>query len=171
VIEIRIDKKSSDRLNKLLGTVPDEVAFAVYDKALPAAGRVVQKRAKENAPRSARNAKGGREKMSKKSQAAWTSIPLADLIIVKIIGKGKKAGAPPMALVGPKYPEGNKGNFVHPMKQTTKRQVLWGKATMVGRQPKDNDFLKRAGDETRPQQISAFTREVIKQLRKLRVAK
>lgn len=168
MIKIRIDKKSSDRLNKLLGTVPDEVAFAVYDKALPAAGKVVQQRAKQLAPRSSQNESGGRERMSAKSRSVWSPIPLADLIIVKIIGKGKKAGIPPAALIGPKFPEGNKANFIHPMKKQTRQYVPWGNKDKAKPKPKDNDFLKRAGDETRPQQISAFTREVVKQLRKLR---
>lgn len=155
-------KRDIERINRVLDQLPQQMQFAAHDKALPAAGRVVAERAKENAPRSSQNAKGGREKMSAKAKATWSPEPLADMIEVKPIKATKHQD--PFVLVGPKFPEGNKANFVHPMKSTTKQQVLWGRR--VGNVSKDNDFLKRAADETKPQQLRAFLRALIPDVRK-----
>jgi hypothetical protein len=161
VIKISV-KNDIARINRVLAQVPQQMQFAAHDKALPAAGKVVAQRAKELAPRSSQNPKGGRKKMSAKSRTAWSSEPLADMIEVKKVKSRKEFD--PYVLVGPKFPEGNKANFVHPMKSTTKEQVNWGQR--VGRTNKDNDFLKRAADETIGQQVRAFLSALIPDVRR-----
>lgn len=154
-------KSSIDKVNRVLNKLPQQMQFAAYDRALPAAGRVVAQRAKENAPRSSQT--GTRRKMSQKSLAEWSPEPLADMIEVKSV-KGRKTTGDPYVLVGPRFPEGNKANFIHPMKQSVKEQVNWG--TPVGKRNKDNDFLKRAADETLPQQLRAFLSKLIPDVRR-----
>jgi len=151
------------RINKVMAMIPQQMQFAAYDRALPAAGRVVAQRAKELAPRSAQNPKGGRANMSAKAKAIWSAEPLADMIAIRPV-RGKKAAGDPYILVGPRFPEGNKANFVAPMKSSVKEQVNWG--TRVGKKNKDNDFLKRAADETKPQQLRAFLSALIPDIRR-----
>lgn len=155
-------KNDIARVNRVLSQIPQQMQFAAFDSALPAAGRVVAQRAKELAPRSAGNAKGGRQKMSQKAKTIWSAEPLADMIEVKRVKKRKEVD--PYCLVGPRFPEGNKANFIHPMKSEKKRQFLWGRE--AGTVNKENDFLKRAADETRPQQLRAFLRALIPEVRR-----
>lgn len=160
---IKVSVKSDiARVNRVLSQIPQQMQFAAYDKALPAAGDVVAQRAKELAPRSTQNPKGGREKMSAKAKAIWSAEPVADMMEVKPVKKRKDVD--PYVLVGPSFPEGNKANFIHPMKSDNKEQVNWG--ARKGTRNKDNDFLKRAADETRPQQIRAFLSRLIPEVRK-----
>jgi hypothetical protein len=166
VIKVTINSKI-DRINRVLNMLPQEMQFAAYDKALPAAGRVVAHRAKENAPRSSKT--GTRDKMSSKAKATWSPEPVADMLEVKPV-KGRKIGVDPYVLVGPKFPEGNKANFVHPMKQNVRKVKLWGsdptaQSGVVSPARKDNDFLKRAADETIPQQLTAFLKALIPDVR------
>jgi len=162
VIKVTVDR-DINRINRVLNQIPQQMQFAAFDKALPAAGRVVQKRASELVPRSSQNNKGGREKMSAKAKSIWSAQPIADMIVVKPV-KGRKTGVDPYTLVGPKFPEGNKANFVHPMKSNKKQQVNWG--TPAGPANKDNDFLKRAADETIGQQVRAFLSALIPDVRR-----
>jgi hypothetical protein len=155
-------KNDIARINQVLNQIPQQMQFSAHDKALPAAGRVVAQRAKELAPRSSQNERGGRNKMSAKAKAIWSAEPLADMIEVKAVKARKQFD--PFVLVGPKFPEGNKANFVHPMKANNKEQVNWGKR--VGNKNKDNDFLKRASDETVGQQIRAFLSALIPDVRR-----
>lgn len=150
------------RINRVLNQLPQTMQFAAYDRALPAAGKVVQQRAKELAPKSSQNPKGGAEKWSKKSKQDWSSIPLSDLIIIKVLRKSRTYD--PTVLIGPKFKEGNKANFVAPMEENIKQHVQWGKRAGILR--KENDFLKRAADETKPQQVRAFLSALIPDVRK-----
>lgn len=166
MIKLEVDRRDIGRIDRVLQKLPVEVQFSAYDKALRPAARVVVKRAEQLAPRSSQT--GTRDKMSSKSKAIWSPIPTAKLFVIKVL-KGRKAAkvnTDPYAMVGPKFPEGNKANFVHPMKKRTKRQVYWGKSSKVGTTLKDNDFLKRAADETRAQQLRAFLRALIPDVRK-----
>jgi len=167
MMKVTVDNQFS-RINKVLNLLPQELQFAAYDKALPAAGEVVARRARENAPRSSET--GTRARMSAKAKATWSPEPMADMIIVKP-RKGKSAKSDPFVLVGPKFPEGNKANFIHPMKRSVRKVKLWGNnptATSGVTNParKDNDFLKRAADETIPQQLTAFLRALIPEVRR-----
>jgi len=163
-VKIEIDRQQYARINRILNKIPQQMQFAAYDKALKPAAQVVQKRAAELAPRS--TASGSRKKMSKKSQGIWSSRPLATLLKVKVIkGKGK---SDPYALAGPDFPDGNKANFIHPMKAQVRQRKYWGRESNRAPSvtPKDNDFLKRAADETRSEQLRAFTRALIPAVRK-----
>jgi hypothetical protein len=162
VIKVTVDQDIK-RINRVLGQIPQQMQFSAFDKALPAAGRAVAKRAAELAPRSSQNSKGGREKMSAKARAIWSAQPIADMMVVKPV-KGRKAGEDPYTLVGPRFPEGNKANFVHPMKSNEKQQVNWGNP--AGPKNKDNDFLKRASDETVGEQVRAFLSALIPDVRR-----
>lgn len=165
-VKVEIDRKQYARINRILNMVPDAVAFKVYDKCLKPAGQVVAQRAEELAPRS--SATQSRNRMSKKAQETWSKTPLAKMIRVKVLRGKRKGGANPYALVGPIYPDGAKANFIHPMVGQTRRRKYWGRdpVSAPGVTSKDNDFLKRAADETRPQQVRAFTRALIPEIRK-----
>lgn len=175
-VRIDIDRQQYARINRILNKIPQQMQFAAYDKALKPAAQVVQKRAEELAP----NGEANRARMSATSAKTWsttkinkktgqeesTQIPLAKLIQTKTIkGKGK---SDPYALVGPKYPDGNKANFIHPMKAQVRQRKYWGRESNRAPSvtPKDNDFLKRAADETRSEQLRAFTRALIPAVRK-----
>lgn len=173
-MEVSIDQRALQRADKILASVPQIIAVAAYDKGLKQAGDVVRNRAKLDAPRSKNNPKGGREKQSRSFQ--WDSRPLHQLIRTKVIGRGVRRGSkmPPMALVGALHPWGNQINFIHPNAttvkgkagKTTKKQVYWGKHTAAQPKNKDNDFLKRAFDVTKSEQVRAFTRALIPEIRK-----
>jgi len=163
-VKVEINRQQYTRINRILNKIPQQMQFAAYDKALKPAAEVVQKRAEELAPRSTDN--GSRKKMSKKSQGIWSSRPLATLLKIKVIkGKGK---SDPYALAGPDFPKGNKANFIHPMKAQVRQRKYWGRESNRAPSvtPKDNDFLKRAADETRSEQLRAFTRALIPAVRK-----
>jgi len=153
-------KQDIARVNRVLNEIPQQMQFAAHDKALPAAGRVVAQRARENVPRS--SSTGTRKKMSQKARAAWSPEPLADMIEVKRVKNRKQFD--PYVLVGPRFPEGNKANFIHPMVSQTKEQVNWGNRAGIAR--KEQDFLKRAADETKPQQLRAFLQALIPEVRR-----
>jgi hypothetical protein len=58
------------------------------------------------------------------------------------------------SIIGPKHPEGNKVWFNFP-KSGSRRHVLWGNDTGRVYKAKSN-FIKRAFDETRSQQLAAM---------------
>ena len=167
MIKVQIDGRALRRAEKILAKVDDNVAIAAYDKGLKAAGNVVAKRARSTAPR------GDRSRQSAKSKHADAfNRRLYQAIAVKVVGAGVRNGTwkRPMALVGVRRPGGNQLNFVHPYAadngggKATKKQVYWGKG---GREvSKRNDFLKQAFDNTRTEQVRAFTRALIPEIRR-----
>lgn len=161
------------RMERILSRLEDELQFAAYDAAIPAATKIVVAAAAKEAPRSAQNPKGGREKQTAEAKATWGTQPLYTLISSKKL-KGRKNGPPAMGLVGARHEggRGNVANFVHPMAgltrqgTNTRKHVPWGNKSSATTKMKENDYLKRAVDTTRSQQRRAFAKALIRETRK-----
>jgi len=167
MVQVSLDEKALTRAKKILDSLPDEIAVAAYDEGLKAAAKVVQKEAKARAPRGDRS----RQLQSMSKSRYWSPVPLNKLIRIKMLGRGLRKGSrqKPAALVGAKSPDGNQINFVHPTDHSsTKIQKYWGKdaRTAAPQLRKTKDFLKRAADTTKQQQVRAFTRAIIPAIRK-----
>lgn len=157
-ITVKFDPK---RINRVLSQIPVMAQIAAYDSGLQPAANVVKKRAQELAPSSRQS--GTRDKWSAKTRASREGVkPLKESIKTKKVKPGRDKT--PYAMAGPERPDGNIAHFVSPLKKDTRKVVLWGRQTgRVDR--KDNDFMKRAFDETKQQAARAFTRGVIKAVR------
>lgn len=152
---------NSQRINRILNQIPVMVQASAYDKGLRPAAKVVQDRARQLAPSSKES--GSRKRWSQKMRASRAGVkPLKQSIKTKVVRPGKNKV--PYAVVGPERPWGNIAHFISPLKKNTREVVLWGNRTgMMAR--KDNDFMKRAFDETKQQAARAFTRGVIAAVR------
>lgn len=150
------------RVNRVLNKIPVMVQAAAYDSGLRPAAKVVEKRAKQLAPSSRES--GSRNKWSASMKASRQNVkPLRESISTKVVRK-PSGGGNPYAMAGPERPWGNIAHFISPLKKATREIVLWGrKAGRQGR--KDNDFMKRAFDETKQAAARAFTRGVIRGVR------
>lgn len=145
---IKIDIRGDDKLMQLLDSLPKLVVSpgGPLDKAIKSAAKIVESRAKTLAPDS--RATGSREKQSKKSKAIWTG-KLNRLVRSKIL----KYPTATWAVVGPRSPEGNMASF---MQEKPRVHVLWGKASSLKRYRITRDWISRAYDETRSEQLSAI---------------
>lgn len=135
----------------LLERLPKLVVAAggPLDRAVTKASKIVSKRAQQLAPDSAKNAKGNtRDKQSKKSRGIWSN-KLKRTIKYKIIRYDTAA----WAVIGPRSPVGNMAHF---LQETPRRHVLWGKATAVAKYRIERNFMTRAFDETKGEQLSAI---------------
>ena len=157
--ELEFDEK---RINRILDQVEVEFQRAIYEGGLKDVGKLLKKRVEQQTPRS--TATGTRRKWSNKTRASRASVkPLADSIGFKVIKP--KDNRTSSVLVGPKRPDGNIANLVSPGKKKTREVVLWGRRT--GRQvQKDNDFVRRAVDESRSQIGRVFAKGTIRAVRK-----
>lgn len=154
------------KLDAALEQLPVKVQLAALESGVRPAAKVLQQRVKELTPRS--RTSGSSRLWSKKTKAARSGEPELRATVATKVLKPKNNIA--SALVGFRWPTGNKAHFVLPMKKSTRKVVLWGRVT--GREvAKHNDWLRQAFDETRQKQISAFengvTAAVQKKLREL----
>ena len=153
-------------LQKQLDRIPVIVQSAALAKGIRPAAKVVQKRVKDLTPRSTRTK--SKDKWSKATKAKRSGErPLHQLVKVKVLPRLSTVAT---ALVGYEWPSGNKGHFLLPLKKSTRKLVLWGKVT--GREVrKMDDWLRRAFDETKGEQASAFEqgvkREVDRRLKEI----
>jgi len=132
-------------MNKILEQLPVMLQRGALDKALRAAGKVVQKRARELCPRSSHT--GSRERWSKETAADRSNVkPLADTIGVVV----RKYDAVSVAVVGPQYPAGALGHLV----EYGHRLVAYGRDT--GRRVQPKPFMRPAADETKGEQEAAM---------------
>lgn len=138
-----------DRLEGLLTKLPVLVAASggPMDRAVKQAAKIVADKAIELAPDGDKS--GTRKKQSKKSRQIWTG-KLRRLVRVKLI-RYDNGGA--WAVVGPKSLEGNMSHF---QQEKGRRLVLWGKSTMVARYRIQRNWITKAFDETKTQQVAAM---------------
>lgn len=157
-VKLTVKMPSDAELDRLFATAPVLERYKVQDKAVRAAAKPVVNRAKQLAPRS--SVTGTAKKRSKKQsgQADW-SIVLATTI--KAVVRKFSTGA--YAKVGPDFPKGAKVHFNSAHVKGFRRAVLWGKATMV-KPYRQDDWLKRAGDETVAMQREAMKASIKKSL-------
>jgi hypothetical protein len=149
-IDIRMQLPTDADLRKLFDAVPQLRRYQVMPATTRAGGQVVVKRAKQLAPRST---PADRKKRSKKqrAEANWDGKPLHRSVAM-VTRNYERAS---VSVVGPKHPDGNKAWFNSP-KSGHRLHVLWGKAG--GRRTKlaIRNWIVRAFDETRPQQLEAM---------------
>lgn len=140
--------EGEQRVIDLLGKLPVLVAAAggPLDRAVKKAANIVSVRARQLAPDGDKS--GTRKKQSKKTKAKWGG-KLKRTIRVKLLKYERSS----WAVVGPKSPEGNMAHF---MQEKPRRLVLWGKATMVQKYRIERNWITRAFDETKSQQLSAM---------------
>lgn len=147
---VKIDIIGDEQVLALLERLPKLVVSGggPLDRAVSAAAKIVAKRAEQLAPDSKSNPKGdSRKKQSKKSRAAWAK-KLKDTIRQRII----KYDTGTWAVVGPKNPEGNMAHFIQ---EKPRRHELWGRATAVQQYRATHNWITKAFDETKSEQLSA----------------
>ena len=134
-------------MNKILVQLPLMLQRGALDKALRAAGKVVQRRARELCPRSSHT--DSRELWSKKTAADRSNAkPLAETIGVVV----RKYDTTSVAVVGPQYPAGSLGHLV----EFGHNAILWGRVSKKYRRVPPKPFLRPAADETRGAQDAAM---------------
>lgn len=159
MVSVKIEMTGQDQVLALLARLPQLVVAAggPTDKAVGAAAKIVARRAISLAPDSRKNPKGdSRKKQSKKSKGIWTG-KLRETIRQKVIKY--ESGA--WAVVGPKSPEGNMAHF---MQVKPRRHVLWGKATAVKQYRDTRNWIVKAFDETKGEQLSAMEESLKKSI-------
>lgn len=157
MITVEVNERAFKRIERILLDMPATASRAAHNKGIGEAAKIVQQRAKETAPR------GDRSKQSRKARERWDKRPLRQLIRVKKLKWTTKRNRA-TALIGGLYPYANQIFFIHPWKKENRKHVMWGRHAGVYR--KENDFLKRALDDTRRQQFSAFRRAFFGELRR-----
>ncbi len=145
---------------QLLDRIEDGPAKTrLTDKALKAGAQPIVSRARQLAPRGSQE---DRDKKSAKQKrgASWNK-RLHTTIIMVTRKYGKNKG---LAVIGPKWPDGNKAYFDSSPRG---REVwYWGKKAGVVR-PRKRDWINDAATETRTKTLSAMRREIEKGVQKI----
>jgi len=148
--DVRVEITGDKEVLALLDRLPKLVVGAggPLDRAVTAACKIVANKAKQLAPDSKANPKGdSRKKQSKKSKSIWSK-KLKTTIRQKVI----KYDTATWGVVGPKNPEGNMAHF---MQEKPRRHVLWGKTTAVQQFRDERNWINKAFDETKTEQLAA----------------
>lgn len=153
-LDIKIDLPSDAELKRMFDAVPILERYKVSDKVVRAAAKPVVKRARQLAPRSTPEARAKRSKKQRES-AEW-DYPLWKTIAV-VVRKYQQARG--TAIVGPRWPTGNKAYFNTSPKG--RRRVLWGRnvSVFIGSKlspiaPQIRNWIVQAYDETRTEQLA-----------------
>lgn len=155
-LDIRANLPSDRELMDMFGSAPKLGQYQVLTSATRAAAKIITARAKQLAPRST---EADRRKRSKKQKASanW-NVRLHTQVGMVVRNYDRSSHA----VVGPKHPHGNKAYFNAP-RAGSRRHVLWGRDTGRTKQAIRN-WVVRAFDETRPQQLSAMKTEIGKKI-------
>lgn len=116
------------------------------DRAVRKASNVVAARARQLAPDSKKT--GSRDKQSKKTKAAWGG-KLKRTIKTKLIKYERSS----LGIIGPTSPEGNMAHF---MQEKPRRHVLWNKTTAIAMFRIERNWITKAFDDTKSQQLAAM---------------
>lgn len=148
-IDIKHTMPTDRELSKMFDAVPQLRRHDVMNATLRSGSKVVVDRAKKEAPRS-KERDVARRSVDQRTKYNWDSPPLWKTI-ARVIRKSSHSG---LAVIGPKFPDGNKAYFNQP-RSGKRRHVLWGVDTgrvyVVTR-----NWLAFAFDQTRSQQLSAM---------------
>lgn len=136
-IDVSVD--GVDDVLKMLEEVDRNTYFKVTDKGVRKASQVVQKRAKQLAPRSSETGSARKRSVTQQRSGKW-DIPLHTTITTKVVKYDNGA----VGVVGPSWPDGNKAFFNNAAKG--RRVVYWGRKQ--GTLYKGTDWLKRSLDES-----------------------
>lgn len=144
-------------MDAILQQLPVMLQRGALDKALRAAGKVVQRRARELCPRSSKT--GSRQAWSNETAGSRTGTkPLAETIGVVV----RKYDEVSVAVVGPEYPAGALGHLV----EYGHKLVVYGHPT--GRRVPPHPFMRPAADETKGEQESVMLSVLQKELDKVK---
>lgn len=148
-LEIDTSKLPSDaQLRAMFDAVPILERHQVADKTVRAGAKPVVTRARQLSPRSSKTGSAKKRSKAQQASADWNT-PLYKTIKQVV----RKYSANAFAVVGPKWPEGNKAYFN--TSPGGRKQVLWGKPTGKTIAAIRN-WIVQAFDETKPQQLSAM---------------
>jgi hypothetical protein len=171
-VDFKMSFPTDEQLNKMFDAVPKLERFKVLDKTVDAAAAIVVKRAQALAPRSKES---DRKKRSKKQFIAADGESKIDwnYPLWKTIGKviRKYANRYGLAVIGPRWPKGNKAYFNTSPKGNAGHR--WGRAgqqyqrtrngktetyTAMPAKPRAQvrNWIVQAFDETKPQQLAAM---------------
>jgi hypothetical protein len=136
---ISVDVDGMEEVLAMLNRVDSNVMFKVTDKAMRKANKIVERRAKQLAPRS--SVTGSAKKRAKRqSESADFDYPLHKSITSRVWKHENGA----VGVIGPGWPRGNKAFFNSARKG--RRVFYWGKPQ--GTTYRQEDWLKRSLDET-----------------------
>lgn len=151
-IDIKHNLPSDQGLARMFDAVPQLRKHDVMNAVLRSGSKVVVDRAKKEAPRGRPEDRRKRSK-SQRAQYDWENPPLWRTV-TRVIRGGKRAKRSAIAIIGPRFPDGNKAYFNQP-RAKKRRHVLWGRD--VGRTYiVARNWLAIAFDSTRAQQLSAM---------------
>lgn len=160
-IQVRTQLPTDADIRKLFDAIPQLHRYGVMRSAVRAGGKVVLRRARQLAPRSTA---ADRAKRSKKQKAAanWDGKPLHKSVAMVVRNYDRSAAS----FVGPKHPDGNKAYFNSP-KSGSRLHVLWG--MQAGRRTKlaIRNWVVRAFDETKPQQLQAMKAALSRKIKEM----
>lgn len=147
--QVTVSVEGEERILSLLEQLPVLVRASggPLDKAVKKAANIVAVKARQLAPDGEKGERT-RDKQSKKTKAKWTG-KLKRTIRVKLV-KYERAS---WAIVGPKSPEGNMAHF---NQEKPRRNVLWGKATAIKQIRIERNWITKAFDDTKQQQLTAM---------------
>lgn len=171
-ISFKMDFPTDAELNRMFDAIPKLEKFGVLDKAIRPAAKIVAKRAGQLAPPEKPRSEKEKNKrsISQRSEANW-NIPLRSTIGLVVRKYQNRYG---MAVIGPKWPQGNKAYFNTSPKGN--KGHLWGYAGQsyprrdgkvhiaAAAKPRAQirDWIVQAFDETRPQQLASIKEELTK---------
>jgi hypothetical protein len=151
-LKIEGEKEVLDLLARLPALVVS--AGGPIDRAVTKASQIVAKRARQLAPDSRKNPNGNpRDKQSKKSRGIWGS-KLNRKIKYKLIRYSSGA----WSVVGAQSPDGNMAHF---SQEKPRRMVLWGKATLIRQFRIERNWITKAFDETKAEQLAAIKASLV----------
>jgi hypothetical protein len=148
-LTIKTELPTDDELKKMFGDVETFKRYKALDNAAKAAGKVIEKRARELAPRSRPEDRKKRSKKQRES-ANWDGVPMRTTIRSVVRGYEVRS----TTYVGPTHPHGNKAYFNQPTDRQ-RRHVLWGND--IGRMfIAARNWMVQAFEETKSAQLRAM---------------
>lgn len=151
-ISFKSNLPNDAQIQKLFGGVNGLDRFKVYDKTVRAGARPVVTRSRQLVPRGSVTGTSQKRSSKQRKNADWSE-PLWKTISL-VVRKYAKSG---IAVVGPKWPKGNKAYFN--TSPSGRQQVLWGKKTGVTI-PQIRNWIVQAFDETKTQQLGAMQKKL-----------
>lgn len=158
-LDIKIQMPSDAEINKMFNAVPVLEQHRVADQVVRAGSRAVLSRAKRLAPRGEVTGTSKKRSRSQQSKANW-NLPLWKSIAL-VVRKYKTNGT---AIIGPRWPEGNKAYFN--TSPSGRKQVLWGRVT--GKTvPQIRNWIVQAFDETKSEQLAAMKKKLQQKMKEI----
>ena len=157
---VKIDVSGLAETLREFEQLAEGMKFKVLDKGIRKASQAVVRRAKALAPKSSET--GTAKKRSKKqaTKADWAT-PLHTTITYKLRQYQNKS----LGVAGPSWPKGNKAqfNWGKNVVESGRQHFYWGRGP--GRYKAPENWMRRALDETRSEQLAAIREAVQEAIR------